>query len=837
MFQKTILILLLLAAPLLAQEPDRVGPFKHAERSVRTRAFDQQHLKIELFPNIKEQSFKGRVTHTLVPFEATKTIKLDAAEMKITAAHVAVGNQWKSLKFQQSKTDLTIHLVEPAAAGKPFAVAIDYEVKKPKHGLHFVEPDPSEPNGHTMFWTQSEPEYARYWVPCIDSPTDRLTSEISATVPSNWFVLSNGVLEEKQQNGEQTTWRWRQKKTHVAYLMSVVAGDFVALEQKWGDVPIISYVPRGRLEQAARSFENTPKMMDYFSRKIGVKYPWPKYAQICVDEYNWGGMEHTSATTLNLGTLHDARAELDTSSEGLVAHELAHQWWGDLLTCKDWGELWLNESFATYFATLWFEHHDGWDEATYKRMREEDSYKGEDKRYRRSIVNYRYNSPSNMFDRHSYPKGGRVLHMLRYELGDELFWKAIRRYAEVNQYRTVETADLRRAVEDATGRGMNWFFDQWVHSGGHPEFQVSWRWDESAKSAIINVQQTQKVDDLTPLFRTSIEFELGNSNAATTRRVSIEKADHTFSFQLDRRPEWVSFDPKNWVLKETTFEKSKQEWISQLQHSQHMPARHHAITALADYIADEDAVNALRATAANDAFWGVRQNAAAQLKLAKGDNARKTLIQVAQNDKKSSVRQAAVESLEKFAHDETKAALRTIIADDESYQVVAKALRVLTKIDRKTVEADLVKAVSRTSHNNAILQAAIDGLAEIKSQKASETLTSLLQQPLEPSRRLAVTRGLAKLKPHTKTVAATLVEQIGNKRTPVRQATAEALAANGFEDQIEALLAHKKIETEDGVRKAIDKTVGEIRKRQTNVDLKAQLEALRKRLEEVEAAK
>src|SRR6185503_2396443 len=200
----------------------------------------------------------------------------------------------------------------------------------------------------------------------------------------------------------------------------------------------------------------------------------------------------TSATTLTLRTLHDERAHLDVSSDNLVAHELAHQWWGDLLTCKEWGELWLNESFATYFATLWTEHDEGADEAAWDRRQEANSYFGEDARYRRSIVNYRYDDPEVMFDRHSYPKGGRVLHMLRGELGDELFWRAIRRYCEVNQHRTVETADLRIAVADATGQELNWFFDQWVHHGGHPEFAITWKWNDTQKTVELVVKQTQK---------------------------------------------------------------------------------------------------------------------------------------------------------------------------------------------------------------------------------------------------------------------------------------------------------------------------------------------------------
>jgi aminopeptidase N len=327
-----------------------------------------------------------------------------------------------------------------------------------------------------MVWTQNEPEYAQYWFPCIDSPTDRLISETLVTVPDGFVVLSNGALQGKQKNADGTlTWHWAQKRSHVAYLISVVAGDFEALEQKWGDIPIVSYVPRGRLADAPRSFEKTPEMMRLFSEKIGYRYPWEKYAQICVDEYMWGGMEHTSATTLNLGTLHDERAHLDVSSDNLVSHELAHQWWGDLLTCKDWGELWLNESFATYFATLWTEHDLGNDEAAWERHEEAESYLDEDKRYRRPIVSYRYDNPNAMFDNHSYPKGGRVLHMLRFELGDERFWRSLNRYCTVNQYRTVETADLRTAVEESTGQGMTWFFDQWLYHGGHPEFEVAWR--------------------------------------------------------------------------------------------------------------------------------------------------------------------------------------------------------------------------------------------------------------------------------------------------------------------------------------------------------------------------
>jgi aminopeptidase N len=233
-------------------------------------------------------------------------------------------------------------------------------------------------------------------------------------------------------------------------------------------------------------------------------------------------MEHTSATTLTLRTLHDERAHLDMQSDGLVAHELAHQWWGDLLTCKDWAEIWLNESFATYFTTLWFEKDRGWDEATWERHREAVEYKGEDKdRYRRPIVTYRYPSSDSMFDSHSYPKGGRVLHMLRFVLGDDGFWRTMRQYAHANEYDVVETADLRDAVYYATGQGLGWFFDQWVHHGGHPQYKVRYVYDNRDRVIRMTVEQTQEVDSVTPLFRMPVEIEIVTPSETISRRITV----------------------------------------------------------------------------------------------------------------------------------------------------------------------------------------------------------------------------------------------------------------------------------------------------------------------------
>jgi aminopeptidase N len=836
-----LLAALLLVSTTFAQTDaqQRLGPFTTSPRSVRSRDVDQRHVRLDLRFDFDKQQIAGRALLTLAPFKPLSSIELDAADMKINRVAI-VGDESnqaeRELKYQTRAQTLTITLDREYPGGESLKLAIDYLIVKPKYGAHFVEPDDSEPDQPRMVWTQGEPEYAHYWFPCIDSPTDRLTSEIVATVPKEYVVLSNGSLFNKRDNNDGTrTWHWAQIQSHVPYLMSIVAGDFEAYEQSWDGIPIVSYVPKGRLADAARSFEKTPAMMKFFSEKIGYRYPWPKYAQICVDEYSWGGMEHTSATTLNVRTLHDARAHLDVDSDNLVAHELVHQWWGDLLTCKDWGELWLNESFATYFATLWEEHDAGWDEAAWTRHQEAEEYLGEDQRYRRPIVSYRYNSPNNMFDRHSYPKGGRVLHMLRFELGDELFWKVMSHYCQANEFRTVETADLRRSIEDVTGRGLNWFFDQWVHRGGHPDFQVDWRWDEQASAVRLTVKQTQKVDDITPLFRTDVEVELVTTGDAITRRVTVSKAEETFVFPLSTRPARVCFDPRDWILKKLTFDKSKEELLDQLQHDTHLMCRVQAAQDLAKFSKDEDVAAVLIGAARNDSFWAVRQEAVKVLAKLNGDKVRRALIEAARKDTKSFVRREAIKALANFSHDDSRATLRHVIGHDPSYYAIADALRTLLKVDRQNCAADFLAALDCDSHQEVILKAVCDGLVELKEQNAAERLSAMLDGKITPERRVVLLGGLARLKSDDAQVVEALRKLLDNDREHVQTAAIAALVAIGDRDTADVLLERRKKEDDADVLLAIDEAVEKIHAKQRDADqLRKEIELLRKQNRDLE---
>jgi aminopeptidase N len=813
-----------------AQQTGR-GPFTHAPRSVRSRAYDVKHIRLEFAFDWDQRQFTGRATQTLEPFVACHRVELDAAKMQIQKVRLVTSEdpgEGTPLKFDHQGQRLAITLDRTYESGEELKLAIDYRVVRPERGVHFVVPDPREPSQPRVLWTQSEPDYARYWFPCFDSPNDRATSETLTTVPEGYFVLSNGELVDEKANEDGTvTWHWVQKQTHVAYLISVVAGRFEAFEQSWDGVPVVSYGPPEQMAQAARAFGKTAAMVQYFSDKIGYRYPWPKYTQIACDEYG-GGMEHTSATTLTLSTLRDERAYLDYSPDRLVAHELAHQWWGDLLTCKDWAEIWLNESFASYFEIVWAEHDRGEDEARWELHKQSESYLNEDRsRYRRPIVSYQYNAPQYMFDRHTYPKGSRVLHMLRFVLGEEGFDRALRHYCHKHAFGVVETADLRVAIEEATGQGMNWFFDQWLYHGGHPVLDVSHTWDPQTQMLSIVVKQTQTVDELTPLFRMPVDLEMVVNGKSLLRRATISKAEETFHFHLEEEPSVVCFDPQDWLLKELTVHKSKQQWLEQLAHSHHMTCRFRAVQALKAFKPDEAVRDALAKTARCDDFWAVREEAVRVLKEFPGKGSRAVLIEVAREDEKPAVRREAVSALAEFPHDDTRSTLRGVIAEEASYPTVAAALRSLVKIDREGCSEDLLAAMQCPSDGEVILKAAAEGLVEIQATGVKQQLLDRLEAPSSYQQRTAVLQALAKVGEGDPAITKVLLEQLEDQRHTVRLAAIVALGHTGDLDAIGPLQKRRAKETRPSSIKLIDDTIAKLRNRTTVDRLRKDVESLR----------
>ncbi len=574
----------------------------------RDRVVDVKHIKVHIKVDVPGKSIAGVATHTVAPLnDGLRWVEFDAVEMAIESVTVARA----AAAFEYDGARLRVDLGGARKRGQDVSIAIAYRAT-PRLGLYFIAPDEAYPDKPLQVWSQCQDEDTRYWIPCYDYPNEKQTTEMIATVPGDWYALSNGRLLQDKKNRDGTrTLHWHQDRPHATYLITLAAGEFARIDASRPGLTIDYFVEEKDLEDARRSFQNTPAMIALFEEVTGVAFPWAKYSQVVVRDFVFGGMENTSATTMTENILVDRKAARDFTADDLVSHELAHMWWGDLLTCRDWSHGWLNESFATFAEFLWDEQHRGVDEYRQGVIVNTDLYLGE--RYRRPIVTNVYHEPIDIFDRHLYEKGSLVLNMLRGLLGDDQFFRSIRRYCTSNQERSVITQDLIQAFEDETGRNLEWFFDQWVFKPGHPELKVSWSWDDATRLATVNVKQTQKTDDGTPLFRipVTIDFRKGRARPQAFT-VEIDEREHNFIFPLAAKPDLCRFDPYNRVLKVLDFEKSIGELRLQLTDDDDIAGREAAAKALGKKGGPE-AVVALERAVMSDRFWGVQAAAAKAL--------------------------------------------------------------------------------------------------------------------------------------------------------------------------------------------------------------------------------
>ncbi len=711
----------------------------------RDRDFHVEHVKLDLNVDPEEKKLEGTAHITLSALVDNVTrLEFDAVELDIKDVKLSAG---KVSSFENTGRKLTIFLDKALKTSDRLTVSIKYS-GEPRRGLYFIGPDKSYPDRPYQAWTQGEDEENRYWFPSYDYPNDRATSEVVVTVPQKYTVISNGVLvETKEEKAKSTkTFHWKEDIAHSNYLTSLVVGEFILTREKMEDIELQYYVPKGREEDSKRSFEKTPKMIQFFSDYFGVKYPYPKYAQVVVADFIFGGMENITATTLTERTLHDKRAHLDFTSDDLVSHELGHQWWGDLLTCRDWSHAWLNEGFATYCETLFKEHDLGRDEAAYYQMKDQEDYMEEDvERYRRPIVSKTYIEPSELFDRHLYEKGGLVLHTLRYYLGDELFQKGLRHYAKTFREKVVETSDFRRAMEDASGRSLEAFFDQWVYHGGYPEFKVNYDWDDNAKIAKLSVSQTQTVNGETPaVFQTPVDISFTLPKGVQTRRVILTQRDETFHFSLPEKPKDVEIDPGNWILKTLDFDKPKLMLLQQLQADKNTVGRIRAAQRLAKY-PSEDVVDALKNAAVKDLFWGVQAESAKALGKIRTTSALKALI-ASLKTKHPKARRAVVKALGEFRDDDAVKALIAVLDEgDPSYYVEAEAARSLGKTRSSKAFDVLKKNLRKESFTEVIRAGVFDGFAELKDREAIPIVIDWTRYGKPHAAREAATKALAKL--------------------------------------------------------------------------------------------
>jgi aminopeptidase N len=767
------------------------------EPYARTRDYDLQHSKIILRFDVDQKKVIGEVIHALTTLrENTSKIEFDSVGLTIQSVTVNKA----PAKFETTAEKLVV----PVAAGKvgdKFEIDIRYE-GKPTKGLYFILPDKDYPNRPAQIWSQGESEDTRYYLPTYDYPNDRLTTETVLTVPASWLTVGNGkLIGVANASNNMKTWTWRESVPSSTYLITVVAGEFDELKDSLRNLPVTYYAPKGRGDRLPINYSRTPAMIELFNKKYGVDYPWEKYAQVMVDDFVAGGMENSSATTNTSSSLVNPKlaAEYPTGQDDLISHELTHQWFGDYVTCKDWGNIWLNEGFATFGETVWTENHFPKEQSEYQRWTDARHWFASTNLFGKPIVRYDFDDSSE-FDGNAYTKGGWVLLMLRHQLGEDAFNRALKHYLEVNRGRNVVTADFVKAVEESTNSDVDQFFNQWVYGAGAPKFDISYAYDNTKHQIALIVKQVQKVEGHVGLFHVPVDVEITTAAGAHLYPVVVSKQTEAFSLPASSEPLMVLFDKGGNILKKAEFHKEKKEWLYQLKNAADFSDRADAAVALRTFkeeaehsdgkaeAKNEDVIAALADAAANDKTWGVRAVAAESLGEVGGPAAAKKIIEALKSAKEPWLRARMVAALGNFKDDkDVFARLQNVAEQDTSYRARAAALQALGKLKAPNAFAILSAAIAADSPDDFLRNAALRSLGPLGDDKAVPVLREWVIPGKPMETREAAIFSLARLQKDNKEITSQIASYLPEHHFGVRMAALAALGARGDASAIPAL--------------------------------------------------
>ncbi|HWD00740.1 MAG TPA: M1 family aminopeptidase [Candidatus Sulfopaludibacter sp.] len=765
--------LFLLAASAFAQ-----SPYNEKPTYARSRDFDLQHLKLELAFDLPARKIMGTATLRMAPLAGdVRELTLDSGALQIESVTVA----GRKLEFHSAGDQLIVSLDKQYPAGAAIDFVIHYNAQ-PKRGLFFVFPDEFHPDRPKQIWANGDTAGGnnRYWFPGYDFPNDKTTTEMLVTVPAGWQVVSNGKLAGVSGN----TFHWVQDKPMSTYLISLVAGEFDKGQDKW-TTPVEYYVPRGKGGDIPRTFGRTVDMLQFFSDNI-APYPWAKYSQAMVDTFG-GGMENTSATTEGAAAILDPRDLEDrkAGTDSLIAHEMAHQWFGDLVTCADWRHTWLNEGFATYFEALWGEHAYGRDVFDWKELQAARSMTmgsaGPG-----SVVP-KTDSETNGAYGLIYNKGGWTLHMLRGQLGDARFWKAIQFYVKKFSYQTATTSDFVESISESTGQDVEWLFDQYVYKPGYPEFDVAWDYNSQNHQLHLTVKQNKA-----SLFHVPVEIEALTGKGSQSFRLSVNGESQEFYFGLNDRPETVLFDPRDIILKRVTYHQQAGEWIWQLQHAARALNRIDAASHLAGFSSD-DSVAALEKAGTSDVFYGVKVEAAQSLGRIRTEAAKAALLKL-MTDSSLEVRAAAASGLGFMAKSsELTEKLLNVARSDASFTVRRAALISAMRF-KPEHSLELMKPFIEMDSPHAEMAAASVSALQLAGDEASVPTLLDLSRSHEDRVRVAALFAFAALGKNNQAVTDRLIEAVDYE--PDRVTAIQTLRVRG---DAAALPILDRIATSDGL--------------------------------------
>jgi aminopeptidase N len=656
----------------------------------RTKINDILHTRLEVSFDYAKQYLYGKATLTIKPYYYPSFyLDLDAVGFDIKKLELVGGKESKILPYTYDGKVITVKLDRIYKNNEEYKIYIEYTARPNEvavegsaaindaKGLYFINPLGKEKNKPIQIWTQGETQASSVWYPTIDAPNERFTQEIYMTVDTQYVTLSNGLLVSSKVNGDGTrTDYWKQSLPAAPYLTMMAVGKFAVIRSKWRKLDVNYYVEPEYAKYAKQIFGNTPDMMEFFSNRLGVDYPWEKFSQVVVRDYVSGAMENTSAVLHGEFLQRTDRELLDNTNEDVIAHELFHQWFGDLVTCESWANLPLNESFATYGEYLWDEFRYGADAADLGLQKGLNVYLQQARTKNENLIRYYHGDKEEMFDAISYQKGGHVLHMLRRYVGDDAFFAALKHYLSTHKFKSVEIHDLRLSFEEITGEDLNWFFNQWFMGHGHPDLDINYSYNDTTGKTSITVTQKQDLSQ-NPIFKLPLDVDIYVKGKLEKHRVVVNKPRETFSFDVPSRPNLVNFDADKMLLCTKTENKTPQELAYQYYNAPLYLDRYEAIQGLvslpdSDYVTVKVLLDAL-----NDKFWNIRLLATRSVdKTLKFNSSsiRQKLVKLAQEDEQSDVRAGAISALAKHFNGSDLNALYKEKISDPSYMVMGAAL-------------------------------------------------------------------------------------------------------------------------------------------------------------------
>lgn len=515
----------------------------------RPQTFDVQHYLIRASFDLSKKQIFGDTTVSLRPIAGNfAAVELDAVNLSFES--VTLEPSGTRLGYKTDSQTVLVTLDKAYSHNDLISIRFKYTAT-PKKGIYFVDAETrvNEVAHSAQIWTQGEPDEARHWFPSFDFPSDKATSEKYLTVEKDFTVVGNGELLDKTENADGTvTWHYKMPVPHSTYLLSFVVGKYIKLDDKYKDIPLAFYSYPGKESTAQRAFADTRKMIGVFEELTGVDFPFNKYDQTIVAKFEFGGMENITATTLADTEVFFADFDFGKNIvNDLVAHEVAHSWFGNLVTCKNWAELWLNEGFATYMVAAYRENVFGRSDYLGKIRSDAAEFLVDEtvNRRRHGLFNLRAGDVGSLFDNSAttYNKGSVVLHMLREQIGREKFWKGVNRYLNNHKFENVETTDLKAAMEAESDQDLGWFFDQWVYGAGAPNLNVKQTYYSGSKLLKITISQIQKADGITPaVFRLPLDIDIKTANGVDKQSIEIKRRSQTFSFKIGQKPLDVVYD-------------------------------------------------------------------------------------------------------------------------------------------------------------------------------------------------------------------------------------------------------------------------------------------------------